>query len=167
MIGIALSIIGLLILTNVEQTGNTWAIGLGLGAAFVWAISSLIVKGKLAGCDMVQYTAWQMVCGAVIMWAYCIFVPQAQVTWTPIGIVMMVYSGLVASALAFLLWNYLLVHMEAGKASIAVMAIPAIGVLCGVVFLHEPMTWAIFIGMIILFAGIILVLREGSKPQRK
>ena len=165
VIGIILSIIGLLILTNVEQTGNTWAIGIGLGAAVCWAISNLFVKSKLKGCDMVQYTGWQMACGAAMMWIYSLIVPQAPTVWAPMGIVAMIYSGLIASALAWLLWNYLLVKMEAGQASIAVMAVPAIGVLCGVIFLHEPMTWSILIGFIILFAGILIVLGLGSKKE--
>jgi drug/metabolite transporter (DMT)-like permease len=53
--------------------------------------------------------------------------------------------------------------MEAGKASIAVMAVPAVGVLSGVIFLGEPMTWSIALGMLILFAGILIVLGLGEK----
>lgn len=167
VIGIVLSIVGLLILTNVEQTGNTWAIGLGIGAAVAWAISSLLIKGKLGGCDTVQYTAWQMAFGAALMWVYSLVIPQEPTHWATEGIIAMVYSGLVASALAWLLYNYLLTKMEAGQASIAVMAVPAIGVLCGIIFLHEPMTWSIFIGMVILFAGIFTVLGNGNKAKEK
>ena len=163
VIGIVLSIAGLLILTNVEQTGNTWAIGLGIGAAVAWAISSLLIKGKLVGCDTVSYTGWQMAFGAAAMWIYSLVVPQTPIVWAPMGIVAMVYSGIVASALAWLLYNHLLTKMEAGQASIAVMAVPAIGVICGVIFLHEPMTWSIFLGMVILFVGIITVLANGKK----
>lgn len=163
VIGIVLSIAGLLILTNVEPTGNTWAIGIGVGAAVVWAISSLIVKARLGGCDMVQYTGWQMAFGALFMWIYSFIVPQTPTVWEPMAVITMVYSGIGASALAWFLWNYLLTKMEAGQASIVVMAVPAIGVLCGVIFLHEPMTWSILLGMVILFVGIFTVLGFGKK----
>lgn len=165
VVGIILSIAGLLILTNVEQTGNTWAIGLGIGAAVAWAVSNIFVKTKLQGCDMVQYTGWQMGCGALVMWIYAFASPGGQVVWAPMGIVCMIYTGLIASALAWFLWNYLLVKMEAGQASIAVMAVPAVGVLCGIIFLGEPMTMSIALGMVILFAGILIVLGLGEKKS--
>jgi drug/metabolite transporter (DMT)-like permease len=99
------------------------------------------------------------------MWIYYLAIPSAQgpITWSRMGVVAMIYTGLIASALAWFLWNYILVNMEAGKASIAVMAVPAVGVLSGVIFLGEPMTWSIALGMLILFAGILIVLGLGEK----
>ena len=74
----------------------------------------------------------------------------------------LLYNGLIASALAFLLWNYILTHMEAGSASIAVIGVPAVGVLSGVVVLHEPMSWPIAFGMALVFIGIFAVLGFGA-----
>lgn len=99
------------------------------------------------------------------MWVYAFASPGGQVVWAPMGIVCMIYTGLIASALAWFLWNYLLVKMEAGQASIAVMAVPAVGVLCGIIFLGEPMTMSIALGMVILFAGILIVLGLGEKKS--
>ena len=53
--------------------------------------------------------------------------------------------------------------MEAGKASISVMAVPAVGVLSGVLVLHEPMSVSIAFGMLLIFAGVITVLRPGPR----
>ena len=47
----------------------------------------------------------------------------------------------------------------------AVMAVPAVGVLCGIIFLGEPMTMSIALGMVILFAGILIVLGLGEKKS--
>jgi drug/metabolite transporter (DMT)-like permease len=85
------------------------------------------------------------------------------VIWTTTSVIALIYTGIIASALAWFLWNYLLVKMEAGQASIAVMAVPAVGVLCGIIFLGEPMTLSIALGMAILFAGILIVLGLGEK----
>lgn len=68
-----------------------------------------------------------------------------------------------SQSVAFILWNYILSNMEAGKASIAVMAVPAVGVLSGVLVLHEPMSLSIAFGMLLIFAGVITVLRPGTR----
>ena len=75
----------------------------------------------------------------------------------------MIYNGALASALAFFLWNYVLTHIEASKASIATLVAPIVGVLGGVVFLGEPLTVQIILGIVLIFAGILIVVRKGAK----
>ena len=173
MIGILFSVAGLIILMNLDMTEHIWAIFLALFAAAIWAISNIIIKLKLADCDMLQYTAWQMACGSFVLLIYLFFFAHdalaggtALLSETPrtaaLGIGTLLYNGLIASALAFLLWNYILTNMEAGSASIAVMGVPAVGVLSGVVVLHEPMSWPIAFGMALVFIGIFAVLGFGA-----
>ena len=157
-LGIVLSAAGLLILMNVDTSGPMWAILLDLCGAALWGTSNVIIKARLAGCDMIQYTAWQMVCGAIVLIAYNLFHPPQLVIWTPLSVLTALYGSILASALGFLLFNYLLTHMEAGRASIAVMAVPAVGVISGIIVFREPMTLKIAIGMLILLGGIFLVL---------
>lgn len=176
--GIAFCIAGLLILMNIETTAHLWAVFVALGSAFMWACSSIIVKAKFTGCDMLQYTAWQLMFGSIVVFAYLIlFSPDAlhdgiqmafhgEAAWI-LRIGPLLYNGLLASAISFVLWNYILTNMEAGKASIVIMAVPAIGVILGVLILHEPMTIFIAIGIILIFAGIFVVLSHGRTVHRK
>lgn len=172
--GIACCVAGLLILLNVDTTEYLWAVFLAVGAALVWAVSNILIKSKLAGCDMLQYTAWQMVCSAILLSLYLpIMAPEAlnagigmvssviagEAGSGSLAIGTMLYTGLLGSAVAFVLWNHILSKMEAGKASIAVMAVPAVGVLSGVLVLHEPMNLSIALGMLLIFAGIFTVLK--------
>lgn len=157
-IGIALCIVGLVILMNINSGGALWAMLLDIAGAALWGLSNVIVKAKLTGCDTVQYTAWQMTFGAAILAVYSILNPPELVTFTPVSILTVIYGGALASAAAFFLFNYLLTHLEAGKASIAIMAVPAVGVLSGILFFREPMTPQIALGMMILLGGVLLVL---------
>ena len=68
----------------------------------------------------------------------------------------MIYNGALASALAFFLWNYVLVRIEASKSSIATLVAPIVGILSGVVFLGEPLTIQIISGIVLIFAGILI-----------
>jgi len=69
----------------------------------------------------------------------------------------LLYNGVIASALAFFLWTYILSNTEAGKASISVLAVPIIGVLAGVIFLNEPLYWNTIMGIALILGGIWLV----------
>ncbi len=53
-----------------------------------------------------------------------------------------------------------MIHIEASTASIATLVTPIVGVLGGVVFLDEPFTAYIVAGMILIFAGILLVVKS-------
>ena len=93
-------------------------------------------------------------------------VPQGPVDWQPMAWGTLLYNGLLASAIAFLIWNYVLTNMEAGKASVAIMAVPAVGVLSGIIFLNEPMTLSRGLGMVAIITGIIIVL-TGKEKRRE
>ncbi len=172
--GIGSCVAGLMILLNLDTTEHLWAVFLAVGAAFVWAVSNILIKSKLKGCDMLQYTAWQMVCSAVLLIIYLpVMAPEAMhaglstladvVTGGSgsgfLAIGTMLYTGLLGSSVAFVLWNHILSNLEAGKASIAVMAVPAVGVISGVLVLHEPMSVTIALGMLLIFAGVFTVLK--------
>jgi len=68
-----------------------------------------------------------------------------------------IYNGVLASALAFFLWSYILSRMEASLASVAILAVPVVGMLCGAVFLSEPLTLARITGMALILIGIVTV----------
>ena len=53
-----------------------------------------------------------------------------------------------------LMWTYVLQNMEAGKASIAILVVPVVGVIGGIVFLGETVTLKTAIGMLLVAAGV-------------
>ena len=113
---------------------------------------------------MIQYTAWQMTIGSIILFVYTSCMETGQVHWTPMAVACLAYNGILASALAFFLWNYVLTRMEASKASIAVLAVPVVGVVCGILFLGERLYVSTAAGMVLILAGIILIVAQNSKP---
>ncbi|MBO5651672.1 MAG: DMT family transporter [Selenomonas sp.] len=154
--GIVLSISGLGLLLNVESSGDWYAIMLALSAAMVWAVGNVAMKGKLMGCDLTSLTAWQMTVGAVVLAVYNVFVGEWYAEWNALSIACVAYNGALASAVAFMLWCYLIKHMEASKAAISSLAVPVVGIVSGIVFLGESLTLAMGMGMLLVFAGIVL-----------
>ena len=157
ILGIAISIFGVAVLMNINLTGKFSAILLALSAAICWAIGNVIMKAKLSKCEAVTMTTWQMVVGAVMLAIYSAIQGDHLAYWTPISVACLLYNAVIASAFAFFLWVYILEHMQASKASISVLGVPVVGVLGGVIFLGEPLTLSIVVGMVMVLAGIILV----------
>ena len=70
------------------------------------------------------------------------------------------YNGVLASALAFFLWNYILTKMEASKAGVASLGVPIVGVICNVIFMNEAVHWNTAVGMVLILAGIFLIVAQ-------
>ena len=157
IIGIVTSILGVAILMNVDISGDIFGVFLAILGAIVWAAANVITKKKLAKCDPIALTTWQMIIGAILLAIYTFGFVENHVDWSFIGIACLAYNGIIASALAFFLWIYILEHMEAGKASISVLGVPVVGVIGGVLILGEPFTISMAIGMLMVFSGIVLV----------
>ena len=155
--GIILSIVGIGVLMNVNVSGKFSAMLIPLLAAVVWAVGNVIMKAKLTGINLVSLTTWQMVIGAILLAIYTFTVGEVEVRWNLISAACLLYNGIIASALAFFLWAYILKNMDASKASISVLGVPVVGVLGGVICLGESLTVFMICGMLMVLAGIFLV----------
>ena len=154
--GIALALCGLYVLMGLQGVGDLTAAFIIIIGAIIMGISNVLVKLKLNGCNMIQLTTWQMIFGALSLIIYSTLIPQGEIDWC-IPAVLCVLTGL-AAAVAFFLWNYVLTHIEASTASIATLVIMG-----GVIILGEPFTVHIITGMLLIFAGILFVVKRGAK----
>ncbi len=162
--GIFLSILGLYVLMGLQDVDDLGAAFIIILGAMVMGVSNIIVKLKLSKNNMVQLTTWQMVFAAIVLVGYSSLVPQGEINWCLPAVLCVIYNGALASALAFFLWNYVLTHIEASTASIATLVAPVVGVLGGVFILGEPFTVQIVLGMALIFAGILIVVKKrGAK----
>ena len=155
--GIALSIAGVGTLMNVELSGDFSAMLLAISAAICWAIGNVIMKAKLSELNPISLTTWQMAVSAVMLAIYTFAFCENFATWTALSVACVLYNGILASALAFILWVFILQHMEASKASISILGVPVVSVIAGVIFLGEPLTLSIVLGMLMVLAGIFIV----------
>ena len=163
--GIVLAIAGMAVLMDVHAGGDVTAICIGLLSAGFWGLASIFVKLKLADVNPISLTTWQMVCASLSLLAYTAIVPQGEFVWNAESVLCLIYNGVLASALAFFLWSWILQHIEVSKASVAVLAVPVVGVVGGILCLGEPMTLHIFFGMLMIMAGIYIVVTNKRPSQ--
>ncbi len=75
----------------------------------------------------------------------------------------LLFLSIVASALCFLLWNRAVALIGSVKTSVYIYLQPAITVIFSFFVLHEPVTLRLFLGMLLIFAGLLLSEGKFSK----
>jgi drug/metabolite transporter (DMT)-like permease len=86
--------------------------------------------------------------------------------WTPIAILALLYLAVVGSVIAFLLYYWLVQHMEVTKTMLIALVTPVFAVTLGVLVLHEHMNWRTLAGGALIMSGIgLIVLRRTRKQE--
>lgn len=141
---IALSITGLLLILDLQHLHGTIASKvLALLAGICWAGGTVIAKRvrQTVTLDLLSFTTWQMIAGAVplILAALlaALFAPSAPIVWSSPFIFALVYNVIPGTAIATLLWLYVLNRMSAGTAGLGLLLNPIVGVLAAWVQLGE------------------------------
>lgn len=163
LFGVFLAIVGLYVLMGLQGVDDLGAAFIIIAGAICMACSNIVVKLRMTKCDMIQLTTWQMVFGALALIIFSAVFPQGKIDWCLPAVLCVLYNGAMASALAFFLWNYVLTHIEASTASIATLVAPVVGVLGGVAILGEPFTAYIALGILLIFAGILIVVKTKAR----
>ncbi|MDF2962928.1 MAG: EamA-like transporter family protein [Paenibacillus sp.] len=162
--GLVLGISGLFLVMNINPLQMEWGGTklvielLVISGAVAWAVANLIIKVKLQSNDKFQFTAYQMGIGAVALLAISLFYEQGQsVIWNWASFSYVFFAGVIASALAYVVWFHILSKVEASKASVTLLFIPVVGVLSIWLFLGEPLEVKTVFGMVMVVLGIALV----------
>jgi len=81
-----------------------------------------------------------------------IHVPSLPITW-----VALLWLGVLGSGLALVLWYYLLHEIGPTRTALVSYIFPLGGVILGVIFLREELTWELFLGALLIVASVIVV----------
>lgn len=97
-----------------------------------WGASAIIAKRMYARhpkVDLLALTTWQMLYAAIVMSVVALLVPQQPIDWQPGVFFALAYSAILATALAWSLWLFVLRNLPASIASLSTLAVPVCGVL--------------------------------------
>ncbi|KGR78712.1 DMT family transporter [Ureibacillus manganicus] len=164
LIGVLLGFLGVVIVSLDGISGKIAPIGfvLALITAIGWAIGTIYVKVKSNVVHALWLVALHNVIGGLCMFFYGLGVEDIRtIEWNVSFIVCLVYGAIFGVALAFILYYQLIGKGEAGKVSSFTFLVPLIAVLIGTIFLNEPFTITLFIGMVLIIFSIYLI----NKPS--
>lgn len=161
--GIAVGFGGvLLLLSGGLRGGNVrWETLLSEGAivlaAACYAASAVSVRRWLSGVPSLTistYTIWFAAVQAIVI--SLIFSPPPLATMHPKTWLAVVWLGVLGSAIAYLLYYFLIMNWGASRATLVTYVVPAIGLVLGAIFLSEIIDWRVLAGAVLIIGGIVL-----------
>jgi drug/metabolite transporter (DMT)-like permease len=129
-----------------------------IGCALSWAAYSILNKRLFEEYSPLHLTTIAYVFGSFALLPFVLAlekVPRPFLYSTRSWMIIL-YLGIVASGIAYLLWNYALSRMDASRASTFLFLMPVITTLIGWLYMGEVITAQFIIGTVLVLAGIYL-----------
>lgn len=127
-------------------------------AATVWAIYTIYSKKFLSRYTPLQFSTFMTTFGAIAL--VILAIPNSTETnWSQVSIAAyggVVYSGLLAIGLAYLIWNNGLLRVGAVRTAAYQNLVPVLGLFFGIVLLGESLEILQYVGSAIVIIGIVL-----------
>jgi drug/metabolite transporter (DMT)-like permease len=134
-------------------------------ATVSYAVALVFSRRHLRGTKPVVQSTMILVVASALMW---VIMPVADrpVTFpaTPVTWIAVIWLGVLGLCVAYLLFFYLNNAVGPTRASLVTYVFPVVGVVLGIIFLSEPLTWNMIVGSILVVGGIVVVNR---KPRVK
>lgn len=152
---LGLAAAGLALIATPLQARSLAGTALPVTAGLVWAASAVWAV-RMCGpgrSDLLSLTAWQMAWGALAITPFALVLPIA-VRWTAPFVAAMAFLVLLATALGWALWLFILSRLPATAAGIGSLATPVVGVVIAALQLHELPTAREIGGMLCIAAAL-------------
>lgn len=166
IIALLLAFVGCLFVTGFIGGGSVslapMAIIVGLASAICYALYSIFGRVALAHYAPMTVTIYSLVFAALALGLIFVFSgPEMPALHANIflGIFGM---GLIPTAIPYIFYTRGLQVLAPSKASVLAFAEPMTATILGVVVLHEPMTLSAFVGIALIFAGIVVLNRRSK-----
>ncbi len=170
-IGIPLSILGAAVVISKGDLGRIAAGGVGLGELCIlgcvlnWAIYSLVGKVAMRRLSPLVCVSYSSLAGAIALAVPALFegLPQtvrraSLLDWTSIA-----YLAVFGTVLGFV-WFYQGVRLiGTTRAGLFINFVPISAVILAFLMLHEPITWSLAVGAILVLSGVCLTNRSGKR----
>lgn len=156
---IAVAVVGLLLVLQPWQLdiSSLQSASLALLSGISWGASAVIAKRMYVHhprIDLLALTAWQMLYASLVMGMVALLVPQPTINWQPVVFWGLAYSAILATALAWSLWLFVLKNLPASIASLSTLAVPVCGVLFSWWLLGENPGWVEGTGVVLIILAL-------------
>ncbi len=133
-------------------------VAFGIGSALSWALGTVFFKRYGERLSMLWAVAATFLLGGIVLTSLGLALESfSEITWNRIFIASWLYSALVGTALAWMLWLGLVRDDEASRVAAYVFFVPLVSVLLGALFLGEILNALLLLGAALVVTGIYLV----------
>ncbi|MCK9858743.1 DMT family transporter [Paenibacillus sp. ATY16] len=167
VIGLVLGFAGVGVISSGASgaSGHISAAGilLALGSALSWALGTIYVKKSSGKVDNIWLVTMQLIIGGVFMTGLgSVTESWSDVVWSGRFILSLLFISIFVIALGWLVFYKLMDSGEASKVASFTFLIPLVAILIGTMFLHEPFTYSLLAGLVLVLGSIYLV----NRPRR-
>ena len=134
-------------------------------ATVSYAVALIFSRRYLRGAKPVVQSTMILVVATTVMWVVTPVVDRPLVLpSTPLTWIAVIWLGVLGLCVAYLLFFYLNNAVGPTRASLVTYVFPVVGMVLGLIFLNEPLTWNMIVGAALVVGGIVVVNR---KPRVK
>jgi drug/metabolite transporter (DMT)-like permease len=156
----------LVVSANLSGEGESSMQLLGQGAvllaALSYAVAGIFGRKKLQGVPVQVTATGQLIIGAVILLPFSLLqIPAQMPSLQAIGSIATL--SILGTAVASLLYYWLLTHVGATRTLLVTYLLPAFALIWGALLLHEPITLVAVAGLILILLGITITSGRGTE----
>ncbi|HXJ81606.1 MAG TPA: DMT family transporter, partial [Candidatus Methylomirabilis sp.] len=160
--GVAVGLVGLAVLFNplaFDWRNREAALGnlAVLAAALLWAASILHIRAHHWRSTPFDLVPWEALLATAILTPLAMAAtPFPRVEWTTPLILLLLYSGIPGTAIAYWAAATASRELPAVTTSLGLLATPVVSVLTATLWLGEPLTRSLAAAMVLVLAGVAL-----------
>jgi drug/metabolite transporter (DMT)-like permease len=133
-------------------------------AAISYAFATIQARKHLKGFPHTTVALGQMATASLILIPASVLLDQPWTLHPSLGsLASLLTLATIGTALAYLMYYWLIEHVGATRTSLVTYISPVIAVFLGVIFLGEVMDWTTFVGLVLIIAGVGLVTRKRAE----
>jgi len=132
---------------------------LALGAAFSWAVGTVLMRRYPTDLPTTSFTAWQLLIGGVPIMVGALILEWGE--WRPIGVgaaIGLGYNMLFVFIFCYWAWYKIATTVPATMAALSTLMIPIVGLFSGMLILGERPQWQEYAALVLVIAALATVL---------
>jgi O-acetylserine/cysteine efflux transporter len=171
MLGMAVAFAGVALVAGEPRfNGNYLPLGLVIAAAFVWAFANIQIKMVGDAVDVMALNGWIATLAFPQLLVVALLTegnPIETVPWDHWGVwAVLAFQSVLVTLVGYGIWYRMMRHFPVNQVMPFTLSIPMFGVLSGILFLEEPLTWLMVIGGVATLAGVaICVIRRPALAE--
>lgn len=169
-LAVAFALVGLVIVVEPwhwegELAPKLWATLSGFG----WAAGTVATKyfQRRHQLDMLNLITWQMAVGVLPLLLVPLAFSMPSAEWSAVYVSAVVYAGVIATAIGFILWTAVIAVLPAGTASLNMFAIPVIAIVSSMLVFGERITTTEWIGVAAIGIGLVILSERATSEGRR
>lgn len=168
ILGAVLGIIGVMVLVGgspLELNAEFLiAVLASIGAAVCYGLGTVYASRNIKGLPAIQASIGQLL-GASLILALPSVATIPETAPSMRAIISLIALILLSTSFAYLIYFYLLSNVGPTRTASVTFLVPIFGTIWGIIFLDEPFSWGMLLGMAIILLSVGLVL--GAKFEKK